>query len=136
MELQSPDGKGRVTVVQQQVAKVKQTLFQVTDVTQLGSPQDVARLLLPPASTVVSAQVITIPQAPKDTGTVLGVIERPPIQQYRYEVVLRDGQRAEVAVGVILGRVLLLGAVAPEAEWELQRETLRGIADSFKLLPK
>jgi hypothetical protein len=135
--LRSPSGAGHVTVISQQAAKLKQTLLQVTDVSQLGTPEEVARLVLPPGSRVARAEVLLVPQPPRDTGSVLGTIERPDRQLYRYEVLLPGGGgRGEVSVGVQLGRVLLLGAVAPEEAWELEGPALREIADSFKLVGK
>lgn len=93
-------------------------------------------LLLPPTTKVLASSVRVYPQPPRDTGTVLGVIERDPVQIYRYEVILPSGQHAEVAVGALLGRVLLLGASTEGSEWERQKDVLKTIADSFKLLPK
>jgi len=136
IELRSETGSGRVIVIQQQASKLKQTLFQITDITQLGTLEEVGRLLLPEGSKLLAGNVVSFPQAPRDTGTALGIIEREPIHQYRYQAVLRDGVRAEVAVGVILGRVLLLGATAPEAQWTEEGPVLTAIADSFKMLPK
>jgi hypothetical protein len=124
-------------VVVQQAAKLKQSFLQVTDIQQLGSPEEVARLVLPPGARVAAAAVRSFPQPPRDTGSpLLGVIERPPRLVYRYEVLLPGGEHGEVAVGVLLGQVLLLGAAAPEAAWAEAGPTLRGIADSFKLLGK
>jgi len=57
--------------------------MQVTDISQLGDVRSVARLLLPPGATVISATSESVPQPPKDTGTVLGVIERDPVNYYR-----------------------------------------------------
>lgn len=57
--------------------------LQVTDISQLGDPKAVARLLLPPGATVLSYATEAVPQPPKDTGTVLGVIERDPVNYYR-----------------------------------------------------
>lgn len=42
-----------------------------------------ARLLLPPGAAVLSYTAEAVPQPPKDTGTVLGVIERDPVNYYR-----------------------------------------------------
>jgi hypothetical protein len=76
------------------------------------------------------------PQPPRDTKSVLGVIERDPVTIYRYEVLLPSGQHAEVAVGALLGKILLLGGSAEESKWEEEKDALRAIADTFKLLPK
>ena len=108
----------------------------MTDISKLGTPKEVIELLLPPTTKVLAASVKVYPQPPRDTGTVVGVIERDPVQIYRYEVILPTGQHAEVAVGALLGRVLLLGASTEESEWQRQGPALRTIADTFKLLPK
>ena len=58
------------------------TCSQVTDIAQLGDPKAVARLLLPAGATVLSVSAATVAQPPKNTGTVLGVIERDPVTYY------------------------------------------------------
>lgn len=125
-----------MTVIYQQISTVKQTLLQITDIAQLGTVEEVARLLLPAGSRVAGATVLSFPQPAKDTGTLLGAIERPPRQLYRYEVLLPSGDRAEVCVGVRLGRILLLGATATEDAWAAAAPTLRTIADSFRVLTR
>lgn len=136
VELKEVNGKAKVTVVQEQAARLKQTLFQITDIAQFGSAQETARLVFPPGTKVMSAKSLEFPQPAKDTGTVLGKIERDPLHVYRYQVRLPNNDLGEVAVGIILGRVLLLGASASEENWEDQSSTLKKIADSFKLLPR
>lgn len=135
-EVLSLNGNSKITVVQSQAAKLKQTFTQVTDITQLGTQQEVVKLLLPPTTKVYTTSVKVYPQPPRDTKSVLGVIERDPVTIYRYEVSLPSGQHAEVAVGALLGKILLLGASTEESKWEEEKEALRSIADTFKLLPK
>lgn len=135
-EVVSPDGIVTVSVIQQQASKLKQSLFQITDVSQLGSVEEVSKLVLPPGSRIDAASVRTFPIPPKDTGTVVGVIERDPVVIYRYSARLRNGVRSEIAVGIILGRVLILGAGCTEDNWEKNEPICKAIADSFKLLPK
>ena len=53
------------------------------DISLLGEPKEVARLLLPPGATVVGLASTKVAQPPKDTGTVLGTIERDPVTYYR-----------------------------------------------------
>lgn len=135
-EVVSPDGVVTVSVIQQQASKLKQSLFQITDISQLGSIEEVSKLVLPPGSRIDGASVRTFPIAPKDTGTVVGVIERDPVVVYRYSVRLSNGVRSEVAAGIILGRVLILGAGCMEENWQDNQSILKAIADSFKILPK
>lgn len=135
-EVISPDSIVTVSVIQQQASKLKQSLFQITDISQLGSAEEVSKLVLPPGSRIDSVSVRTFPIPPKDTGTVMGVIERDPLVVYRYSAMFRNGVRSEIAVGIILGRVLLLGAGCPEENWQENEAVCKAIADSFKLLPK
>lgn len=135
-EVREANGKARVTVVQEQAAQLKQSLLQITDISQFGNLQEASRLLFPPGTKVFSAADIEFPQPAKDTGTLLGKIEREPVHVYRYRVQLPTSERAEVAVGILLGRVLLLGASSPEEYWEEESSTLKEIADSFNLLPR
>lgn len=132
----SPDNKVSVSVIQQQAAKLKQSFLQITDITQLGGPNEVSRLILPPGTRVLATSVNKIPIPPRDTGTVVGVIERDPLVIYRYSALLSNGNHSEIAAGVILGRVLLLGAGCAEENWGTEESVAKAIADSFKLLPK
>lgn len=109
-EVVSPDGV-TVSVIQQQASKLKQSLTTITDLKQLGTAQEVSKLVLPPGTTVYSTTTRSIPVPPKDTGiSGVGVIERDPVTIYRYSVRLSNGVRSEIAVGILLGRVLILGA--------------------------
>ena len=132
----SIDAPAKITVVQSQAAKLKQTFFQITDISQLGTPQEVISFLLPPTTRTLSSSVRTIEQPPKDTGTVMGVIQRDPVIIYRYEVILPTGQHAQVAVGALLGQVYLLGGSVREQDWERCRDDLTAVADSFRVLPR
>lgn len=137
-EVVSPDGV-TVSVIQQQASKLKQSLTTITDLKQLGTAQEVSKLVLPPGTTVYSTTTRSIPVPPKDTGiSGVGVIERDPVTIYRYSVRLSNGVRSEIAVGILLGRVLILGAGFQEGiEGEQQNGLVcKAIADSFKLLPK
>lgn len=135
-EVVSPDGNVTVSVIQQQASKLKQALFQITDISQLGPVEEVAKLVLPPGSRVDSVSTREFPVPPKDTGTVMGVIERDPVVVYRYSARLSNGVRSEIAVGIILGRVLILGAGCAEEQWADNEAVIKAIADSFKLLPR
>ncbi len=53
------------------------------DISQLGDPREVAKLLVPPGALVASVTSFTVAQPPKDTGTVLGTIQRDPVSYYK-----------------------------------------------------
>ncbi len=57
--------------------------LQITDISQLGTPQQVAQLVLPRDVRVLSTVVSKTALPPKDTGTVLGVVDRDPVTTYR-----------------------------------------------------
>ena len=57
--------------------------FFPADITMLGDSRSVAKLLLPAGATVLDVEQITVEQPPRDTGTVLGVIQRDPVNYYR-----------------------------------------------------
>lgn len=42
-----------------------------------------ANLLLPPGAVVASVSAASVAQPPKDTGTLLGTIQRDPVSYYR-----------------------------------------------------
>lgn len=135
-EVKSPDGAISVSVIQQQASKLRQSLFQITSISQLGSAEEVSKIILPPGTKVQEVSVRTFEVPSKNTGTVVGVIERDPVVIYRYSAQLQNGVRSEIAAGVILGRVLILGAGCPEDRWDSSEPVLKAIADSFKLLPR
>ena len=53
------------------------------DITMLGDSRSVAKLLLPAGARVLDVEQLTVEQPPRDTGTVLGVIQREPVNYYR-----------------------------------------------------
>ena len=57
--------------------------LQITDISQFGTPQQVAQLVLPRDVRVLSTAVSKTELPPKDTGTVLGVVDRDPVTTYR-----------------------------------------------------
>ncbi len=138
-EVVGPDGI-TASVIQQQASKLKQSLTTITDLKQLGTLQEVSKLVLPPGTIVDNAATRSIPVPSKDTGiSAVGVIERDPVTIYRYSARLSNGVRSEVAVGILLGRVLILGAGYEEGNEGVQEQKIlvcKAIADSFKILPK
>jgi hypothetical protein len=95
----------------------------------------VAKFLVPPGAVVASASVTAVPQPARDTGTVLGLIERDPVSYYNYELVLPDEEQTHVrlAAAAQLGRLYVLAASAPGSEWEAAAPALREAAASFRL---
>ncbi|GAB4817177.1 hypothetical protein N2152v2_004223 [Parachlorella kessleri] len=120
-QLVSEDGQQRVSVV-------------LTDISQWGSPKDVARLLLPPGAAVASYSVTSIPQPPRETGTVFGAIKRDPVNLYRYEVLLPDQSQVSMSVGAQKGQVYVLGASALKSQWQQHGAELQQCAETFRLI--
>lgn len=135
-ELRSMDGTSYLNVISKQSAMLKQTLFQVTNITQLGDVKDVARLFFPAGTTIVSCYSKIYEQPATSTKSPLGVIRRDPIVIYRYSVKLADGSNAELAIGARLGQLFILGAGSAAENWEDIRGELSQIADSFKIILK
>ena len=159
-----------------------------------------ARLLLPPGAAVLRVDSREVAQPPKDTGTLLGTIQRDPITYYKcaaaaaachlllpawraaaaccaaslllprcllsplhggrslpstaaprpaptpaccpcappgpprsYDVRLPDGTRVALMAAAQLGRLYVLAATAPDAEWAEVGPALREAALSFRL---
>ena len=57
--------------------------LQITDIAQFGTPEQVASLVLPRDVRMLGTAVTRTALPPKDTGTVLGVVDRDPITTYR-----------------------------------------------------
>lgn len=130
-EVRSKDGVQRINVAVSQAATLKRTFTSVTDISQLGDPKAVARLLLPPGAVVVSVSSEAVPQPPRNSG--LGMIERDPVCYYRYEVVMPDRTHLQLAAAAQLGRVYVLGGQVPEERWAECGAALRETAKSFRL---
>ena len=58
-------------------------LVQLQDISAWGNGTEVAQLLLPKAARIRSFDKVVIPLPPKDTRTVKGVVEVPPLVIYR-----------------------------------------------------
>ena len=56
---------------------------QITDISQFGTLEEVAGLVLPRDVVMLSSRTAQVALPPKDTGTVLGIIERVPQTIYR-----------------------------------------------------
>ncbi|KAI7837937.1 hypothetical protein COHA_008243 [Chlorella ohadii] len=131
--VRSEDGQQRIDVVVRQATALKRTLFQVTDISQLGDERAVAKLLLPPGATVLGIESVAVAQPPKDTGTVLGVIERDPVNYFSYEVLLPDRSHLQLTAAAQLGRLYVLAASAPDEQWGASGAALKQAALTFRL---
>ncbi|CAD7703133.1 unnamed protein product [Ostreobium quekettii] len=129
----SADGKENLSVVVRDAASIKPTFFQITDITQYGGLADVAKLVLPKNSRFLSAESITLPQPPYDTGTIRGVIELPDIHLYRYEFQTVEDQHYALSIAASRGQVYFVGASAPVDRWNDEKETLLNSVQSFRL---
>ncbi len=56
-------------------------------------------------ATLYYAETISYPQPPRDTGSILGVVEVPPLTVFRYEFVSLEGEHFQMAVGAQKGKV-------------------------------
>ena len=56
---------------------------QLQDISAWGNGTEVAQLLLPGGTRLSSFEKVSIPRPPKDTRTVRGIVEQPPLCIYR-----------------------------------------------------
>ncbi|KAG2498419.1 hypothetical protein HYH03_003677 [Edaphochlamys debaryana] len=127
----SPDGSAVVSVLVRPASAIKQMVLQVTDVTQLGTLEEAAKLLLPKGSRVVKGSVLQVNRPPKETPA--GPVELPPKTYYRYEFTL-NGLHVAMNISAQRGRVYVAGcSVADGALWAKYGPALRASAESFRL---
>jgi hypothetical protein len=109
--------------------------FHAADISQLGDARKVAKLLIPPGAVVAGVTSTAVAQPPRDTGTVLGVIERQPVTYYTYDLLLPDpaATRVQLTAAAQLGRLYVLAASAPGQEWGEAGPLLREAALSFRV---
>ena len=68
---------------------------QLTDISQWGSAEEAARLLLPRGARLLAASAAVVSQPPRDTGTLVGVVEQAPRTIYRRGPWLMVRRRAD-----------------------------------------
>ncbi|KAF8061996.1 hypothetical protein HT031_004256 [Scenedesmus sp. PABB004] len=113
---EAPGGAaGAVSVIVRKAQAFKQTLLQVSDISQLGSPLEVAALLLPRGSTLLGSETAAVPQPAKETP--LGVVELPPQNYYIYDFTTPGGDHVAMAAAAKRGSVLICGASVPARAW-------------------
>ena len=65
-------------------SKSRHANLQVTDISQYGDIAAAQSVLVPPGCKVVDKSTFKIPQPPRNTGTLAGVVKVPPSTIYRY----------------------------------------------------
>eukprot|EP01024_Parvocaulis_polyphysoides_P031824 TRINITY_DN28664_c0_g1_i1.p1 TRINITY_DN28664_c0_g1~~TRINITY_DN28664_c0_g1_i1.p1 ORF type:complete len:288 (+),score=14.86 TRINITY_DN28664_c0_g1_i1:92-865(+) len=131
-KLELPSGLGNVVVVTKEASKLKQLFFQVQDISDLGSPSAVASLVLPPKSYVKKISVKTIKR--ENIETLLGVVEQPPQNIYRYEFTNPQGKHFLSAVAATKGQIFILAASGDEQKWDEVRQFISVPVNTFRLL--
>jgi PsbP len=128
----SEDGSCLVTVISREASEMRPTFFQLTDIGQYGSAEEVARMLAPRDSKLVAASEAKVTMPSRDTGTILGTVKVPDQTIYRYEFVAR-GQHVAVAAAAKQGRVYVAGASSSEERWPEVGSVLKSSIGSFTL---
>lgn len=123
----------QLSVVVRPAAEIKPTFLQVTDISQYGDIAAAQSVLVPPGCKVVDKSTFKIPQPPRNTGTLAGVVKVPPSTIYRYEFVTGGGVHAVMAAAASKGQVYVAGGFAPNAQWQASAPALRQAVQSFKL---
>eukprot|EP00877_Chromochloris_zofingiensis_P014622 jgi/Chrzof1/9413/Cz04g02050.t1_PPD9[v5.2] len=127
----SPDGSEVVSIIVQKATIYKQTLFQVTDISQLGDPIATAKLLLPRGSTLLYATQDT--QQLPARQTPVGSVELPPRTYYRYEFTTGTGLHVAMAAAAQRGQVYVCGAAVGADRWKDAKQRLKPVVQSFML---
>jgi len=127
-----------IAVISQAASTIKPTFTQLTDISQWGDLDEVAKTVLPKRSRVVGEKKIVLDRGVVDTGTVRGVVDLPPRNMYRYDFIASNGQRVNMAVGAARGNLYFLNVLGDEATWadKRARRILKGVADNFRILDK
>ena len=68
----------------QDATRIRPTFMQLSDIGQWGDAAAVAGLLLPRGTRVLASAVDTTQLPPRDTGTLVGVVQPPPQTLYRH----------------------------------------------------
>ena len=118
-------------------ASLKTSFFQVGDISQLGSLEEVGRLLLPREVQQLGAEVRrTEPQA-RDTGTVAGVVQTPAKNYYQYQYLAQsgDGERhVTLSAAAAKGQVYVMQVSAPATAWAEVQAAVDASVATFKLI--
>lgn len=129
---EAPNGQpGLITILTRRAQAFKQTLLQVTDISQLGEPIAVAQLLLPRGSTLLATATQQVPQPPKETP--LGLVEIPPQNYFLFEFTTNTGLHVAMAAAAKKGSVLICGASTTKEQWAQAGPVLSRVVKSFRL---
>eukprot|EP01025_Chloroclados_australasicus_P009595 TRINITY_DN13672_c0_g1_i3.p2 TRINITY_DN13672_c0_g1~~TRINITY_DN13672_c0_g1_i3.p2 ORF type:complete len:160 (+),score=17.60 TRINITY_DN13672_c0_g1_i3:303-782(+) len=130
-QLEMPDGLGSIVVATKEASKLKQVFLQIQDIRDLGSPSEVASLVLPPKIKVQRASVKTIKR--DNLETLLGTVEQSPHNVYRYEFINSQGKRFLSAVAAMKGQVYILAASGDDKKWDQVQRLMSIPVNSFRL---
>eukprot|EP01026_Neomeris_dumetosa_P036527 TRINITY_DN29500_c1_g1_i2.p1 TRINITY_DN29500_c1_g1~~TRINITY_DN29500_c1_g1_i2.p1 ORF type:complete len:275 (-),score=16.01 TRINITY_DN29500_c1_g1_i2:225-1016(-) len=131
-QLEMPNDLGNIVVVTKDAFKLKQVLFQVQDISELGNPTSVAQLVLPPGIKMEKITVKTIKREAIDT--LLGPVDQKPQNVYRYAFVNPQGKHFLSAVAAAKGLVFVLAATGNEEKWDEVQKLMSIPVNSFRLL--
>ncbi|GLC37149.1 hypothetical protein PLESTM_000548000 [Pleodorina starrii] len=128
----SQDGSTVLSVVVRNAQNLRPSLLQVTDLSVFGGLEEVAKLLLPRGSRVLSASNLQVVLPPKQTA--LGPVEVPPKNYYRYEFTTNNGLHVVMTAAAMKGKVFVCGgSTSAGTGWETYGAALREATESFRL---
>ncbi|KAF6259105.1 hypothetical protein COO60DRAFT_1515422 [Scenedesmus sp. NREL 46B-D3] len=129
---EAPNGQpGLITILTRRAQAFKQTLLQVTDISQLGDPVAVAQLVLPRGSTLLATATQQVPQPPKETP--LGLVDIPPQNYFLFEFTTTTGLHVAMAAAAKKGSVVICGASTTAQQWPQAGPVLSKAVKSFRL---
>lgn len=128
----SQTGDQGITVVVKEASALKRTFTQVQDIRDWGSGADVSKVLLPTGARVLSFSEAVVPRPPRDTGSVMGVVELPPLHIYKYKFLSPSGQEVAMAAGAQKGRVYFMVVQGQTDDAEESRRNIELATSTFK----
>eukprot|EP00775_Hariotina_reticulata_P002595 gene2595-2897_t len=126
-----PGQPGSITILTRRATVFKQTIFQVSDISQLGDPIAVAKLVLPRGSTLLAASTQLVEQPAKDTP--LGPVDFPPQTYYTFEFTTTTGMHVAMAASAKRGSVYLCGASTTAEAWPQAGGVFNRVVKSFRM---
>ncbi|GAQ79660.1 hypothetical protein KFL_000350160 [Klebsormidium nitens] len=134
----SADQAEVITVVIRDASTLRLSFLQTKDISDLGSLDKAAQLLLPPGAKILKSRVVT---QEVDRGQELEkVVKSLPVDidtklkrnYYQYEFYAR-GQQVALAAAAQNGKIYVVGATVPTKRWKDLAKQMRTIANSFEL---
>ncbi|EXC31825.1 hypothetical protein L484_020653 [Morus notabilis] len=117
----SPDGSEVLSVIVRPTNQLKITFLEATDVTDLGSLKEAARIFIPGGATLYSARTLKIK-------------EEEGYRTYYFYEFGRDDQHVALVAAVNSGKAIIAGATAPQSKWDDDGMKLRSAAISMTVL--